>query len=108
MDSIFRFATYAAVSSDKQAAEDKDSLSDQVKTARSAGIAQGGVETAGPFILDGYSRTNYVNLSDALHDIPPLADAIKAVEQNLFDVLIVDNIERFGDLAPMIATIMRR
>jgi site-specific DNA recombinase len=105
---MFRFATFAAVSSDPQAREDKASLGDQVETARAAGLAQGGLETAGPFILDGYSRTGYVNLSDALRDIPELASAIQAAEQNLYDVLIMDNVERMGDLAPMLSTLFKR
>src|SRR5688572_29020094 len=100
----FRFSCYAAVSSDRQAEEEKESLPDQIKMARKAGNDQGGIETAGPFILDGYSRTGYVNLSDALEDIPPLRDALEADEKNLYDVLIVENDERLGDLAPMIAT----
>src|SRR5215208_930763 len=104
MSPRFRYGILAAVSSDPQAHEDKDSLSDQVDFARNAGLAQGGIETVEPFVLDGYSRTGYFNLSDALEDIPPLAEAIEAAAQNKYDVLIVDNIERLGDLAPMLFT----
>lgn len=104
----FRYAIYAAVSTDPQAREDKGSLDDQVQTARSAGLQQGGIETAGPFVLDGYSRTGYVNLSDALSDIPPLAEAVEAAIQNQYDVLIMDNIERMGDLAPMLSTLFKK
>lgn len=105
---MFRFAIFAAVSSDPQAREDKASLGDQVKTARAAGIQQGGIETAGPFVLDGYSRTGYVNLSDALEDIPPLAEAIQAAQQDQYDVLVMDNVERMGDLAPMLSTLFKK
>lgn len=104
----FRFGVLAAVSSDPQAREDKFSLSDQVEFSRSAGLSQGGIEATGPFILDGYSRTGYVNLSDAVEDIPPLAEAVEAAEQNHYDVLIVDNIERLGDLAPMLYTLFSK
>jgi hypothetical protein len=107
-NNLFRFAVFAAVSSDPQAREDKASLGDQVKTARAAGLQQGGAETSGPFILDGYSRTGYVNLSDALEDIPPLAEAVQEAEQNCYDVLIMDNIERMGDLAPMLSTLFKK
>ena len=107
-DYIFRYAVFAAVSSTPQAREDKASLGDQIKTARAAGLQHGGIETAGPFVLDGYSRTGYVNLSDAIDDIPPLAEAIQAAEQNKYDVLIMDNIERMGDLAPMLSTLFKR
>lgn len=105
---MIRFAILSAVSTDSQAREDKGSLDDQLQTARAAGLRQGGVETAGPFVLDGYSRTGYVNLSDALADIPPLAAAVKSAEQNAYDVLIMDNLERMGDLAPMLATVFRK
>ncbi len=101
----FRFGVLAAVSSDPQAEEDKFSLEDQIEFARAAGRAQGGMETTEPFILDGYTRTGYVNLSDALEDIPPLAKAVESIQANQFDVLIVDNIERLGDLAPMLFTL---
>jgi hypothetical protein len=107
-DLIFRFAAFAAVSSEPQAREDKASIPDQIKTARAAGIQQGGAESAGPFIVDGYSRSGYVNLSDALADIPPLAEAVEAAIQDRYDVLIVDNIERMGDLAPMLSTLLKK
>jgi DNA invertase Pin-like site-specific DNA recombinase len=105
---MFRFAILSGVSSDPQAREEKGSLDDQIKTARRAGEQQGGVETVGPFVLDGYSRSGYVNLSDALSDIPPLAEAIRAAIEDQYDVLIVDNVERMGDLAPMISTMMKK
>lgn len=105
---MFRYAVFSAVSTDAQAHDDKASLEDQVETARRAGNDQGGTETAGPFVLDGFSRSGYVNLSDALDDIPPLADAIEAAVKDQYDVLIVDNIERLGDLAPMISTLMKK
>ena len=104
----FRFAVFAAVSSERQAREDKASLPDQVKTARAAGIAQGGIESVEPYILDGYSRTGYINLSDALNDIPPLAKAIQDAIADQYDVLIMDNLERMGDLAPMLSTLFKR
>ena len=104
----FRFAILSAVSSSPQAHEDKASLGDQILTARAAGIAQGGIETSGPYVLDGYSRTGYVNLSDALTEIPPLAQAVEAAQKNKYDVLIIDNIERLGDLASMLFTLFHR
>lgn len=100
----FTFGVLTAVSSDAQARDDKASLEDQEKMSRNEGIRQGGFESTKPFVLDGYSRTGYVNLSDALKDIPPLADALQAAANGKLDVLIMDNIERLGDLAPMIAT----
>ncbi len=105
---MFRFAILTAVSTDIQAREEKASLGDQEKTARAAGIQQGGVESVGPFILDGYSRTGYVNLSDAMQDIPPLAAALESVMRDEYDVLVVDNIERLGDLAPMVSTFFKK
>lgn len=104
----FRYSVLAAVSSDPQAHDDKASLPDQIRTARAAGQQQGGVESTDPFVLDGFSRTGYYNLSDALVEIPPLAEAIEAARQNKYDVLILDNLERLGDLAPMIYTFFKQ
>lgn len=103
-DQLFRYAILSAVSSEPQARKEKGSLDDQEKFTRASMDAQGGRETAGPYRLDGYSRYGYVDLSVALKDIPPLAEAIRDLEQNQYDVLAMDNIERLGDLAQMLFT----
>ncbi len=56
----------------------------------------GGVETVGPFIADGYSRTAYYNLDDAAEDIPALRECLDNLSQ--FDVLIMKNYDRLGSL----------
>lgn len=101
---MIRYAVLAAVSTKGQAENDKKSLEDQVKIARQSANAQGGKETAGPFVLDGYSRTDYEDLSLAIKEIPPLAAMIEAAEADKFDALAMDNFDRLGDLAPMIRT----
>jgi len=98
-----RFAILAAVSTDEQAAADKTSIPSQIETCRKV-ITQYGAETAGPYILDGYSRSGYDALSDAMENIPPLKSAIEDATANQYDILIVDNFDRFGDLAYMIGT----
>lgn len=104
----FTFGILTAVSSDQQAREDKASLEDQEKMSRNEGIRQGGVESTKPFVLDGYSRSGYYDLSSAINDIPPLGDALAAAAKGELDVLIVDNIDRLGSLAPMIATYFKQ
>lgn len=100
-DYKFRYAIFARVSSDPQAKEDKASLPDQVRYSRAYGNEEGGIETAGPFIGDGFSASNYDSLKDAIEDIPALKEAVSAAEKNLYDVLIVDNWDRLGDLPQM-------
>lgn len=94
----FRFAIFAAVSTDEQA-QDHDSLSNQVRDGRTYAERLGGVEACAPFIADGYSRSFYEGLSEAMAEIPPLKDAIQAAEHNQYDVLIVRYFERLGVVA---------
>jgi len=94
----FRFAIFAAVSREEQVI-DKDSLSNQVNDGRAYGDRLGGKETAGPFIADGYSRSFYEGLGEAMAEIPPLREAMRAAEHNQYDVLIVRYFERLGVVA---------
>jgi DNA invertase Pin-like site-specific DNA recombinase len=98
-----RFAIFAAVSTEAQAQEDKASLPAQVATCRKV-VAQFGVEACGPYLLDGFSRSGYDSLADAMTDIPPLRQAVEDAAKNKYDILIVDNFDRLGDLAYMIST----
>ena len=99
MTTIYRFAILAGVSSDRQAAEGKDSIPNQVEMCRKF-IKQtpGGIESAGPFVMDGFSRTGYDSLEIAMRDIPPLKAAIGAAGENKYDILLLDNYDRLGDL----------
>lgn len=94
----FRWAAFASVSTDEQA-QDHDSLSNQIRDCKEFAERLGGVQTAGPYIADGYSRTGYTDLSVAMAEIPPLAEAIKAAERNEYDVLFVRYFDRLGDIA---------
>ena len=96
-----RFGILCGVSTDTQAAEDKNSIDDQIATCRKSIKVHGGVEVA-CYIMDGYSRTGYDSLADAMNDIPPLAQAIQ--EADKYDVLILDNFDRLGDLGMMVST----
>lgn len=98
-----RYGILAGVSTDAQVGEDKGSLADQVSTCRRAIQQQGGQEV-GCWQMDGYSRSGYDSLDRAMSDIPPLAAAIRAAEGDEYDVLILDNYDRLGDLAPMVFT----
>lgn len=99
-----RFAILAGVSTDAQAREEKLSIPDQVKFCRAKIAAHDGLETIEPFILDGYSRTGYDSLDVAMSEIPPLAEAIRAAQSDLYDVLIMDNFDRLGDLGLLVYT----
>lgn len=100
----FRAAIFVGVSSDEQAHKEKASIPDQIDTARDYILEEGGEEVLEPFIADGYSRTGYEDFSEALKDIPPLRAAVEAAGQDKYDVLVLDNFDRFGGLAMMILT----
>jgi len=102
MTANFRFALYSAVSSPEQAKQDKTSLDDQLATARAFALRQGGEETAGPYILDGYSRTGYEGLAEAAGEIPQLNQLLNDLSANRFDALVMDNFDRLGDIAQML------
>lgn len=94
-----RVAIWAAVSTDEQALHDKGSISMQVDACKK--MAENfGAEIVGVFIADGYSRTAYYNLADAMYDIPPLKDCIEAI--HTYDVLIVKNFDRLGSLGMLV------
>jgi len=101
-----RFGILAGVSSDIQV-QDKASIPDQINTCRRAIQQLGGVEV-NCFTMDGYSRTGYDSLADAMNDIPPLKEAIESAEQNAYDVLILDNWDRLGDLGQLVHTRFKR
>lgn len=104
---MIRFGILAGVSSDPQAGEDKGSIDDQISTCRRTIHQLGGIEVD-CFTMDGYSRTGYDSLADAMEDIPPLKDAIERAEQNKYDVLILDNWDRLGDLGQLVHTRFKR
>lgn len=105
---MIRFAILAGVSSDRQAHEHKDSIPDQIKFCRGKIKALGGLETVEPFIMDGYSRTDYDSLPAAMADIPPLAQCIEAATKDEYDVLMLDNFDRLGDLGLMVGARFRK
>jgi len=99
-----RIAILAGVSSDAQAKEDRLSIPDQVKNCRAYIKANSATETAGPYIMDGYSRTGYDSLDLALQEIPPLGQAVKDAADNKYDILLMDNFDRLGDLGFILKT----
>ncbi len=99
---MIRFAILAGVSTEAQAHADKLSISDQVAFCRSIIAANKGTEVGGPYIMDGYSRSGYDSLDLAMQEIPPLGTAIRAAMANEYDILIMDNFDRLGDLAHIV------
>ena len=98
---MIRCGILAGVSSDLQARDDKASISDQLATCRRVIAQLGGTET-GCYVMDGYSRTGYDSLADAMRDIPPLNEAIEAAMAGEYDVLVMDNFDRLGDLGQLV------
>jgi hypothetical protein len=103
-----RFGIVAGVSSDAQAHEDKKSIPDQIDFCRQKLKTLDAVETVEPYILDGYSRTDYDSLEVAMADIPPLGKAIQDAMTDAYDVLVLDNFDRLGDLGLMVGARFRK
>ena len=95
---ILRYAIWAAVSTKVQAASNKISIPEQIERCREEGGARGWNETAGPFVVNGNSRTKYVNIFTAEWDMPALRDMLDAAQEREFDVLLVYDLNRFRDL----------
>lgn len=102
---MIRFAVWAAVSTIDQV--EGASLDNQIDKCKERGNQEGWYNTGLVYVADGYSRTGYVNLSDAETDIPPLGKMLSDMRAGLFDVLVVWNYDRLGDLIIMVATEFR-
>jgi hypothetical protein len=100
---MIRFAIWAAVSSKAQAETDKVSLSEQESRSRTAGLAKGWIETVGPFIVPGESRTRWINLRDAEDAIPALKSMLDAAQHGAFDVLVLYDFTRLRELLDPVA-----
>lgn len=98
MNTPYRFAIWAAVSTKQQAAADKISIPDQIEQCRDLAGSRGWIEAAGPFVAPGQSRTLYVNLRDAERDIPDLRAMLDAAQHREFEILLLYHLNRFRDL----------
>lgn len=98
-----RYAIFAAVSTKPQAAEDKISLPDQIKLCRQDASQRNWLETAGPFIVPGHTRTRYINLRDAESNIPALKQMLDAAARRDFDVLLLYHYNRLRELLDPVA-----
>ncbi len=100
---MVRYAIWTAVSTKPQAAEDQVSLPDQEKECHRLALAKGWVETAGPFVVPGESRTRWINLRDAENAIPALKDMLDSAQRGDFDVLVLWNYNRLRELLDPVA-----
>lgn len=103
---MIRFATWAAVSTNEQV--EGASLDNQIEKCKERGVSEKWIDTDLQYIADGYSRTGYVNLSDAEIDIPALGKMLSDLRAGKFDLLVVWNYDRLGDLIVMVATEFRK
>jgi DNA invertase Pin-like site-specific DNA recombinase len=100
---MIRFAIWTAVSSEPQAAPEKDSLTDQEAKCRASALAKGWTESAGPFVVSGQSRTRWVNLRDAEREIDPLGQMLNSAQRGDFDLLMLYDYNRLRDLLDPVA-----
>ena len=96
-----RYAIWAAVSKKKQAAKDKSSLPNHIKRSRQLARSRGWKETAGPFVVPGESRTQYIDITIAERYIPQLKEMLDSAEGGEFDVLICHDLTRFRNLVEL-------
>lgn len=101
--SRINYAIWSAVSTEAQAGDDKFSVQSQVEKSRAHAHAKGWVETAGPYVVPGESRTKYVNLSDAERAIPQLKQLLDDAQAGRYDVIVCAEYDRFRDLLDPIA-----
>lgn len=94
-----RAAIWSSVSTDEQANPNHVSIPKQIEVCREYIQRLGLIESAGPFVADGYSRSFYEGLSEGRADIPPLDAAIRAADSNQYDVLVCYYFDRFRSLA---------
>jgi DNA invertase Pin-like site-specific DNA recombinase len=104
---MIRFAILAGVSSAAQATEERQSIPDQIRTCRRVIQQYQGAETA-CYTFDGYSRSGYDSLAEAMAAIPALQTAVQDAEKDCYDVLMVDNWDRLGDLGLLLYTRFRK
>jgi site-specific DNA recombinase len=101
-----RIARWAAVSTDSQAAPDKVSITIQLEKAANVAASRGWVETAGPYIVTGESRTRFVSLRDAEQHIPQLKQLLDAASRHEFDCLITYDLNRFRSLSRQVFDVL--
>lgn len=98
-----RFSIWAAVSTEAQAGEDKDSLDNQVRDCKRTGDAKGWQDTGLRYIVPGKSRTRWVNLRDAETEIPQLRTMLEDAKAGRFDVILLWDYNRLRDLLDPVA-----
>lgn len=95
---MIRYAIWTAVSTRQQATADKVSLGEQERLCRERANAKGWRESVPPFIVEGESRTNYINLRDAEANIKPLRDCLNSAQNKEYDVLVLYDFTRLREL----------
>ena len=98
-----RYAIWCAVSSERQAGDDKISLPDQEARCRSIANTKGWQETSLPYIVPGETRTAYINLRDAEDAIPELRQMLFDAERGRFDILVMYDYNRLRELLDPVA-----
>ncbi len=98
-----RYSIWAAVSTEAQAGEDKDSLENQVRHCKKSGDGKNWQDTGLRYIVPGKSRTRFVNLRDAENEIPQLRTMLEDAKAGRFDVLLLWDYNRLRDLLDPVA-----
>jgi len=90
-----RCIIWAAVSTEAQAEDKKESIPAQVEEARKTIQERGWQEIAEPLIVPGQSR--YVNwLDQAMAEIPQMAQLVQMAEEGKIDLVVVRDWDRLA------------
>jgi len=93
-----RFARWCAVSTHEQARPEKFSIPLQLERTQNESLARGWVQSAGPYVVSGQSRTKYIQLDQAAAEIEPLRLMLAAARAGQFDVLVMTEFDRLREL----------
>jgi hypothetical protein len=93
-----RFASWCAVSTVEQARPEKFSIPDQLERTETEARRKGWIQAAGPFVVNGHSRTKYIQLDQAAAQIEPLQRMLQDARQGKFDVLVMTEFDRLREL----------
>jgi len=95
MTNPYRTVIFAAVSGKPQAADDKDSLPNQIRRARKIIERRGWEEVHDPIVVPGHTRSIDF-LHEAIEEIPEIAHLINIARQGELDLVICYDYDRLA------------
>jgi site-specific DNA recombinase len=98
----FRCVVFAAVSSKPQAAEGKDSISEQVRRGRDFIERRGWEETREPLVVPGQTRS-IAWLHEAIEEVDAIAELVGLAQRGEIDLVVVRDYDRLARKRSLLA-----